>query len=166
MWWLFFRAKQYAAGINTYSVCDFTVVVAFLFPTHPRAIICDWRWKYAAVVAVAVYCLFLYFLFCYFIQVILCCKTDIGCAFDCSCQKINVQKMALSSLSLKPSHLFAAFSQCISILYVIFATRFFALRRAVICSWCTVFSSVLCVVICCHRKYVLWILWLLKCRQQ
>ena len=27
----FFRAKQYAAGINTYSVCDFTVVVFFYF---------------------------------------------------------------------------------------------------------------------------------------
>lgn len=97
----FFRAKQYAAGINTYSVCDFTVVFFFISYSSARyhlwltlKICC--RFGCCCLLFVSLFSILIFhsshcFIFCN--------KTDIGCAFDCSCQKVNVQKMALISLS-------------------------------------------------------------------
>lgn len=102
MWWLFFWAKQYAAGvcyafILLYFVGWFFFVVTVIAQWAALKICCaGWKVWVRDAFSLLFYHLFRLKFVAYFVA-----KTDIGWAFDCvmSCQKINVQKKTLSFFS-------------------------------------------------------------------
>lgn len=93
----------------------------------------------------------------------------LGCAFDCmmSCQKINVQKKSARArpFLLSQNRLFYS-PACISLHTAGFFCSISPLLLLFLFQLWRVICCLVLFVICCHRKCVLWILWLLKCRQQ